>query len=67
VTSYEVLIHKKLAKSTKNLTKNHLEKFAKSQTTDCFAKSGASAWMLMVLIFPFVRSQFSIQAQVYKS
>ncbi len=29
MTSYEVLIHKKLAKSTKNLTKNHLEKFAK--------------------------------------
>lgn len=29
MTSYEVLIHKKLAKNTKNLTKNHLEKFAK--------------------------------------
>ena len=29
MTSYEVLIHKKLAKSTNNLPKNHLEKFAK--------------------------------------
>lgn len=29
MTSYEVLIHKKLAKSTKNLPENHLENFAK--------------------------------------